>query len=85
MSTATATGPAAEATARRLHGCAFDSLNDNQQRAILALLDMPRWVAERAKEKRYCMTCGKESSLQQCMNCREGVSDGYRPRFQSIV
>jgi hypothetical protein len=85
MSTAIATDPAAEATSQRLHGCAFNSLNDNQQRAILALLDLPRFLKERANEERYCMTCGKGCSLQQCMNCREGQSDGYRPRNHSIV
>jgi hypothetical protein len=85
MSTATATDPAAEKYSQEKYGCSFDSLNENKQRAILAVLDMLRWLAERHKEQRFCMTCGKESSLHQCMNCREGQSDGYRPRFHSIV
>ena len=76
---------ALEGRSQKTFGQPFGTLNNNQQRAILALLDMPRWLAERAKETRHCMTCGRASSLHQCMNCREGHSDGYRPRLHSIV
>jgi hypothetical protein len=83
--TATTTAATAEAQSQKTFGCAFDSLNPNQQRAILALLDLPAQLEAMKREQRSCMTCGRASSLRQCMNCREGHSAGYRPRFHSIV
>jgi len=85
MNTATATDPTAEAHSQRLHSCAFHALNENQQRAILLLIELPAHLEAMKQEQRYCMTCDRPSSLQQCMDCREGRSEGYRPRYQSFV
>ena len=45
-------------------------------------------VAEQPAEDEhdgYCLSCNRPSSLRQCMDCREGRAEGYRPKFQSIV
>ena len=85
----TATAPeqqdAAEARSRKTFGQSFDTLNDNQQRAILLLLELPARLEAMNQEKRHCMNCGRLSSLRQCMDCREGISDSYRPRLHSVV
>ena len=85
MNTAIATDPAAEAQSQKTFGQPFDTLNTNQQCAVVALLELPARLEAMKQEQRYCITCGKPSSLHQCMSCREGQSDGYRPRFHSIV
>jgi hypothetical protein len=73
----------AEARSRAMFNCSIDELTTEQAYAV-----MRAQVAEQPAEDEpdgYCMTCERRSSLRQCMDCREGRAEGYRPRYQSIV
>jgi hypothetical protein len=77
----------AEALSRVIYNRSLDELDLSRARNI--------WFEVRAERRKRdwkstaedgcCMTCGKTSSLRQCMRCRDGQEDGYRPRFHSIV
>ena len=73
----------AEALSRAMFNCPIDELTTEQACAVLRAQ-----VAEQSEQEPhdgYCMTCERPSSLRQCMDCREGRAEGYRPRYQSIV
>jgi hypothetical protein len=73
--------PEAEAHSQRLNGCSFDSLNENQQRAILLLIELPGILAAEKREQRFCLSCGRAGSLKQCMDCRgDGGGQTYKPQ-----
>ncbi len=75
----------AEAISMALNGCALEAITLEQGYAVLREIHRTSKPVEVQPHDGYCMTCGRSSSLRQCMNCREGQSDGYRPRFHSIV
>jgi|SRR5918992_4830561 hypothetical protein len=75
----------AEAICSRLHGCALEDVTIEQAYAMLREIRRTSKPVEVEPHDGYCMTCGKTSSLRQCMKCRDGQEDGYRPRYQSIV
>jgi hypothetical protein len=75
----------AETICSTLHGCALEDVTIEQANAMLREIHRTSKPIEVQEHDGYCMTCGKSSILRQCMNCREGQSNGYRPRFQSIV
>jgi hypothetical protein len=73
----------AEARAQVMFNCPIDELTTEQAYAVLRAQ-----VAEQPEQEphdSYCMTCDRPSSLRQCMDCREGRAEGYRPQYQSIV
>ena len=75
----------AEAISMLLNGCSLEAITIEQAYGVLREIAHTSKPVEVQPHDGYCMTCGKRSSLRQCMNCREGHSDGYRPQFQSIV
>ena len=73
----------AEVRSQAMFNCLIDELTTEQAYAV-----MRAPVAEQPEQEPhdgYCMTCERPSSLRQCMDCREGRAEGYRPRYQSIV
>jgi hypothetical protein len=75
----------AEAICSTLHGCALEDVTIEQAYAMLREIARTSKPEEVQPHDGYCMTCEKPSSLRQCMDCREGRCEGYRPRHQSIV
>jgi hypothetical protein len=75
----------AEAISISSNGCALEAVTLEQAHAVLREIARTSKPIEVQPHDGYCMTCGRSSSLRQCMNCREGHSEGYRPRFHSIV
>ena len=75
----------AEAISMSINGCALEDVTIEQANAMLREIHRTSKPVEIEPHDGYCMTCGKASSLRECMNCREGHSEGYRPRFHSIV
>jgi hypothetical protein len=75
----------AEAICSTLHGCALEDVTIEQAYAMLREIARTSKPIEMQPPDGYCMTCERPSSLRQCMDCREGRSEGYRPRYQSIV
>ena len=74
----------AEALCLGLHGCPLDEITVEQAYAVLnGIAEFDNSQPE--PHDGYCMTCERPSSLRQCMDCREGRAEGYRPRYQSIV
>ena len=75
----------AEAISMSINGCALEAITLEQAYAVLREIARTSKPVEVQPHDGYCMTCGRVSSLRQCMKCREGYSDGYMPRHQSIV
>jgi hypothetical protein len=75
----------AEAISMSINGCALEAVTLEQAYAVLREIARTSKPVEVQPHDGYCMTCGRSSSLRQCMNCREGHSEGYRPHFHSIV
>ena len=75
----------AEAICSRLHGCALADITTEQAYAMLREIHATSKPVEDEPHDGYCMTCERPSSLRQCMDCREGRAEGYRPQYQSIV
>ena len=75
----------AEAICSMLHGCALEDVTIEQANAMLREIHRTSKPVEVQPHDGYCMTCERPSSLRQCMDCREGRCEGYRPRYQSIV
>ena len=72
----------AEAISMAINGCPLDAITVEQAYAVLRAL-----ATEQPQEPHdgHCMMCERPSSLRQCMDCREGRREGYRPRYQYIV
>ena len=73
----------AEARSQAMFNCSIDELTTEQAYAV-----MRAQVAEQPAEDEhdgYCLSCNRPSSLRQCMDCREGRAEGYRPKYQSII
>jgi hypothetical protein len=73
----------AEARSRAMFNCSIDDLTTEQAYTVLRAQ-----VAEQPEQEPhdgYCRTCERPSNLRQCMDCREGRAEGYRPRYQSSV
>jgi hypothetical protein len=75
----------AEAISTALNGCALEAVTLEQAYAVLREIARTSKPVEVEPHDGYCLTCERPSSLRQCMDCREGRSEGYRPRYQSIV
>ncbi len=75
----------AEAVSTAINGCALEAVTTEQAYAVLREIARTSKPAEVQEHDGYCMTCERSSSLRQCMDCREGRRDGYRPRYQSLV
>ena len=75
----------AEAICSRLHGCTLEGITTEQAYAMLREIHATSKQVEDEPHDGYCMTCERPSSLRQCMDCREGRAEGYRPKCQSIV
>ena len=75
----------AETICSRLHGCPLAEITTDQAYAMLREIHATSKPVEDEPHDGYCMTCERPSSLRQCMDCREGRAEGYRPRHQSIV
>jgi hypothetical protein len=75
----------AEAISTALSGCALEAVTIEQANAMLREIHRTSKPVEVEQHDGYCMTCERPSSLRQCMECREGRSEGYRPRYQSGV
>ncbi len=75
----------AEAISMALNGCALEEITIEQAYGMLREIHRTSKPIEVQEHDGYCMTCERPSSLRQCMDCREGRSEGYRPRYQSGV
>lgn len=75
----------AEAISTALNGCALEGITIEQAYLMLREIHRTSKPVEVEPHDGYCMTCERPSSLRQCMDCREGRSEGYRPQYQSIV
>jgi hypothetical protein len=75
----------AEAISMAVNGCALEEVTTEQAYAVLREIARTSKPVEAEPHDGYCMTCERPSSLRQCMDCREGRAEGYRPRYQSIV
>ena len=75
----------AEAICSKLHGCPLAEITTEQAYAMLREIHSTSKPREVEPHDGYCMTCERPSSLRQCMDCREGKREGYRPKYQSIV
>ena len=75
----------AEAISMSINGCALEAITLEQAYAVLREIARTSKPVEAQPHDGYCMTCERPSSLRQCMDCREGRREGYRPRYQSIV
>ena len=75
----------AEAISMSINGCPLESVTTEQAYAVLREIHRTSKPAEVEPHDGYCMTCEHPSSLRQCMDCREGRAEGYRPHYQSIV
>jgi hypothetical protein len=75
----------AEAISTALNGCALEAVTIEQAYAVLREIARTGKLIEVQPHDGYCMTCERPSSLRQCMDCREGRTEGYRPKYQSIV
>ena len=75
----------AEAISMSINGCALEAITIEQAYAVLREIHRTSKPVEVQEHDGYCMTCERPSSLRQCMDCREGRAEGYRPRYQSIV
>ncbi len=75
----------AEAISMLINGCALEAVTTEQAYAVLREIARTSKPVEDEPHDGYCITCERPSSLRQCMDCREGRAEGYRPRYQSIV
>ena len=75
----------AEAISMSINGCALEAITTEQAYSMLREIHATSKPSEVEPHDGYCMTCERPSSLRQCMDCREGRAEGYRPRYQSIV
>jgi hypothetical protein len=75
----------AEAISMAINGCALEDVTIEQAYAMLREIHRISKPVEVQPHDGYCMTCERPSSLRQCMDCREGRSEVYRPRYHSIV
>ena len=75
----------AEAISMSINSCALAEITTDQAYAMLREIHATSKPREVEPHDGYCMTCDRPSSLRQCMDCREGRAEGYRPRYQSIV
>ena len=75
----------AEAISMSINGCALEAVTTDQAYAVLREIARTSKPVEDEPHDGHCMTCERPSSLRQCMDCREGRAEGYRPRYQSIV
>ena len=75
----------AEALSMSINGCALEAITTEQAYAVLREIHATSKPVEDEPHDGYCMTCERPSSLRQCMRCRDGQEDRYRPRHQSIV
>ena len=75
----------AEAISQTINGRALEAVTTEQAYAVLREIARTSKPAEIEPHDGYCMTCERPSSLRQCMDCREGRAECYRPRYQSIV
>lgn len=75
----------AELLSRALYNRGLDELDVSRARNLWRSVRSRREQRERQATDGYCLSCGEPSSLSQCMDCREGRAESYRPRYQSIV
>ena len=75
----------AEMLSRALYNRSLDELDLSRASSLWRAVRSRREQCERQATDGYCLSCGEPSSLQQCMDCREGRAEGYRLRYQSIV
>lgn len=75
----------AETICSRLHGCTLAEITTDQAYAMLREIHTTSKPREVEPHDGYCITCERASSLRQCMDCREGRAEGYRPRYQSLI
>ena len=75
----------AEALSMSINGCALEAITTEQAYAVLKEIARTSTPVEVQEHDGYCMTCERPSSLRQCMDCREGRAEGYRPKYQSII
>lgn len=75
----------AEAISVSINGCALEAVTLEQANAVLREIARTSKPVEIQPHDGHCMTCDRSSSLRQCMDCREGRREGYRPRHQSLV
>ena len=75
----------AEAISTAINSCALEAITTEQAYAVLREIARTSKPAEVQEHDGYCMTCERPSSLRQCMDCREGRAEGYRPKYQLIV
>jgi hypothetical protein len=75
----------AETICSTLHGCALADITTEQAYVMLREIHRTSKPVEDEPHDGYCMTCERPSSLRQCMDCREGRREGYRPHYQSLV
>ncbi|HEX5735696.1 MAG TPA: hypothetical protein VF131_22910 [Blastocatellia bacterium] len=73
----------AEARSLSMFSCPIDQLTTEQAYEVLKAQAAEQ--PDQEPHDGYCMTCERPSSLRQCMDCREGRAEGYRPQYQSIV
>ena len=75
----------AEAISIAINGCSLEAVTTEQAYAVLRKIHRTSKPRVDEPHDGYCMTCERPSSLRQCMDCREGKREEYRPRFHSIV
>jgi len=68
----------AEAISMSINGCALEAVTLEQAYAVLREIARTSKPVEVEPHDGYCMTCDRSSSLRQCMDCREGHSEGGR-------
>jgi hypothetical protein len=75
----------AEAISLAVNGCPLEAVTTDQAYGVLREIHRTSKPVEVEPHDGYCKSCERPSSLRQCMDCREGRAEGYRPRYQSIV